>query len=153
MAIGDPSQAMIGYGSRFQIYSGLLGSPAADWTDLGEVYNITAPSSTVDMVDVTHMQSPGGRREFVPGLIDPGECSFEMNFIPGSDGDLILLAILDQEPSERVRNCRIVFPNDVMWTFQANLMTYEPSAPTDDKMTANVSFKVTGLVTRSVFTG
>lgn len=153
MAIGDPSGAMIGYGSRFQIYSGFGGSPQADWSDLGEVFNITAPSSNVDMVDVTHMQSPGARREFVPGLTDPGEASFEMNFIPNSDGDNIIAALLDESPSTRKRNCRIIFPNSVMWTFEALLMTYEPTAPTDDKMTANVSFKVTGVVTRSIYTG
>ena len=36
----------------------------------------------------------------------------------------------------------------VVHTFDANLMTYEPSVPTDDKMTATVTFRVTGVVTR-----
>lgn len=141
------SDALLGYGSIFQI--GSTDSPPT-YTSLGEVFNITPPSSTVDQVDVTHMSSPGRRREFIDGLIDPGECSFEMNYIPGSAADLALLDILDTPVDEsRTRSCRIIYPNGFQDTFNANLQTYEPNLPTDDKMTASVSFKVTGTVTRA----
>jgi hypothetical protein len=142
------SQAMIGYGSHFHIFQ-TADSPN-DWVDLGEVTNITPPSATTDMIDVTHMQSPDGRREFVPGLIDPGECSFEMNYIPGSVGDLLLLGLLDLPPSQRKRWCRIIYPNGVLHDFEALIQAYEPTIPTDDKMTASVTFKVTGAITRGV---
>jgi hypothetical protein len=141
------SEAMLGYGSHFQIES--QESPTV-FVDLGEVINITPPSSTVDQVDVTHMQSPGRRREFIDGLIDPGECSFDMNYIPGSDSDTLLLAILDTPVGEsRRRTCRIIYPNSVIDEFSANLMNYEPNLPTDDKATATVTFRVTGTVTRT----
>jgi hypothetical protein len=142
------SQAMIGYGSHFHIFQ-TEDSPN-DWVDIGEVSNITPPSATTDMIDVTHMQSPDGRREFVPGLIDPGECSFDMNYIPGSVGDLLLLALLDLAPSQRKRWCRIIYPNGVLHDFEALIQTYAPTIPTDDKMTATVTFKVTGGITRGV---
>jgi hypothetical protein len=136
---------MIGYGSHFQIETG---SPP-DFVDLGEVFDITPPSSEVDQVDVTHMQSPGRRREFIDGLIDPGECSFEMNYIPGSVADELLNEILDTPLGEsRRRTCRIIYPNSVTHTFSANLMNYEPTVPTDDKQTATVTFRVTGTVAR-----
>lgn len=139
------SDATLGYGSVFQIKD-----PDTDtFVDLGEVFNITPPSSTVDQVDVTHMQSPGRRREFIDGLIDPGECSFEINYIPGSDADALLLAIVNTPLGEsRTRECRIIYPNSVQDTFNANLQSYEPNVPTDDKMTATVTLKVTGEVDR-----
>lgn len=141
------TDAALGYGSRFEILWDDGGSPSPSYVSLGEVINITPPSSTVDQIDVTHMESPGRRREFIDGLIDPGECSFEMNYVPGSEGDQILLAILDIEPGEpRVQTCRIVYPNGIRHTFQANLQSYVPSIPTDDKMTATVSWRVTGTV-------
>lgn len=141
-----PSAAMLGYGSRFLIES--QDSPN-QFYDLGEVFNITPPSATVDQIDVTHMQSPDRRREFIDGLIDGGEVSFEMNYIPGSTADDTLNAILDTAVGlSRTRTCRIIYPNSVVHTFDANLMTYEPSVPTDDKMTATVTFRVTGVVTR-----
>ena len=150
------SQAMIGYGSRFQIlYGGSpVGTSPADWADLGEVSNITLPSANVDQIDVTHMQSPGRTREFIDGLIDAGDCSFDMNYVPGSEGDLILLEILAIPPGRsRTQSLRVVFPdqgggNEVR-AFSGNLKSYEPKAPTDDKMTATVSWKVTSLITRS----
>lgn len=140
-----PSGALLGYGSRFLIES--LDSPN-QFYDLGEVFNITPPSATVDQIDVTHMQSPDRRREFISGLIDGGEASFEMNYIPGSDADDRLNAILDAAPDERRRTCRIIYPNSIVHTFDAELTGYEPTVPTDDKMTATVTFKVTGAVTR-----
>lgn len=141
------SEAMLGHGSRFLMASG--SSPDL-YVDFGEVFNITPPSFTQDQIDVTHMQSENRIREFIDGLVDPGEASFEMNYIPGSDSDNVLLALL-QLPigTSRRRSCRIIYPNDFLDTFDANLQTYEPTVPTDDKMTATVTFKVTGQPVRA----
>lgn len=144
--VEQESEAMLGYGSRFLIET--EDSPDI-FVDLAEVFNITPPSAAVDQVDVTHMQSPDRRREFIDGLIDGGECSFEMNYIPGSTSDDRLNEILDTPVGEsRRKRCRIIYPNSIVHTFSGNLMTYEPTAPTDDKMTATVTFRVTGVVTR-----
>lgn len=143
------SAAMIGYGSIFEIANS--GSSPTDFISLGEVLSITPPSATVDQIDVTHMQSPLRRREFIDGLIDGGECSFELNYIPGSAGDTELNEILDLGVGvDRRRRCRITYPNDVRHTFTGSLQTYEPNVPVDDKMTATVTFKVSGVIDRDV---
>lgn len=131
------TQAAIGYGSLFSVST----DDGTTFVDIAEVNNITPPSSTFDMVDATHMQSPNGDREFIIGLSDPGEASFDMNFVPGSAADLKVQTI--KAARARVK-CRITFPNEVTWTFSGLLMTYEPAVPTDDKMTATVTFKVSG---------
>lgn len=136
------SDAMIGYGAKFAIGDGA--SPET-FDDLAEVISITPPSDTLDVVDVTHLQSPNRTREFLAGLRDPGECSFEMNFIPGSDADVAIQGVRDNggEPV----NCQITFPNNVTWTFAGILTGYDPAIPLEDKMTATVTFKVTGSYT------
>lgn len=140
--------ALLGYGAIFSIER--TDSPNV-FDELAEIFNITPPSSAIDMIDATHMQSPDRRREFISGLIDPGECSFEMNYIPGSTSDQLLLAILNLPAGiSRRRTCKIQYPNHVTDTFSGELMTYEPTLPHDDKMTATVTFKVTGVVTRGV---
>ncbi len=112
--------------------------------------SITPPSAQIDQIDVTHMQSPDRRREFIPGLIDSGECSFEMNYVPDSDGDNELNEILDLAVGlDRRRQCRITYPNGVTHTFTGSLQTYEPTIPVDDKMTATVTFKVSGSIVRT----
>lgn len=131
------SDAMIGYGSYFHISR----DGGSTWLPVAEVTSITPPSDTVDQVDVTHMQSPNRRREFVPGLSDPGSASLEMNFVPGSASDLLIQEI--RGTGEQVK-CRITFPSSVTWVFDGQIESYEPAIPNEDKMTATVSFKVSG---------
>ncbi|WP_447411788.1 phage tail tube protein, partial [Clostridium perfringens] len=73
-----------------------------NFVDVGEVTSITPPSDTDDMVDATHTQSPNRTREFIAGLTDPGECSFEMNFVPGSPSDILI-----QDAKGKRKICRI----------------------------------------------
>lgn len=131
------TQASIGYGSYFHISQDNGGT----WFEIAEVFDITPPSDTVDQVDVTHMQSANRRREFISGLSDPGSAAFEMNFVPGSASDLKIQEI--RGTGEQVL-CRITFPNGVTWQFTGQIESYEPAIPTEDKMTASVSFKVSG---------
>lgn len=139
------SNAQLGYGSVFQIQT--ENSPD-NYVDLAEIFNITPPSSTLDQIDVTHMTSPNRRREFISGLNDSGEASLEMNFVPGSTSDDRLFELINLPTGQsRRRNCRISFPNGVTWSFAAELTGYEPAVPVDDRMTATVTFKVTGDVT------
>jgi hypothetical protein len=144
------SVALLGYGSKFEISS--ANSPDA-YTEIAEITSITPPSAALDQIDVTHMQSPNRNREFISGLNDPGEASFDMNFVPGSASDDILFALLTLGVGvSRRRNLRITFPNTVRWTFSGELVGYEPAVPFDDKMTATVTFKVSGALLRDVVT-
>jgi predicted secreted protein len=141
------SNAILGFGSSFSIEN--ENSPN-EYTELDEILSIDPPTAAVDQIDVTHMQSPNRRREFISGLIDGGEVAFEMNYIPGSASDSRLNELLDLPVGvSRRRNCKIVFPNHVVHTFDAELTEYKPSVPFDDKMTASVTFKVTGEITRT----
>ena len=142
------SEAMLGYGSVFQVQT--ENSPDS-YVDFGEVTNITPPSADVDQVDVTHMQSPNRYREFIDGLIDAGECSFDINFVPGNATDDRIFELLGLPTgTSHARNCRISYPNGVTWSFSGTLVGYEPDVPTDDKMTATVTFKVTGSISRGI---
>jgi hypothetical protein len=134
------TDARIGYGTTFALGGLLLTDP---FVKIAEVYNVTPPSETIDTIDASHMESPDAVREFIPGMVDPGECSYEMNFVPGSPSETAIIA------ARRLRQAvfsRITFPNGVTWTFKAFVTGYEPVAPHDDKMTATVTFKVTGTV-------
>jgi len=139
------SGALLGYGSVFQIVSD--SSPDL-YVELAEIKSITPPSVDVDTVEVTHMQSPNRYREYISGLQDGGEASFEMNFIPGSTSDDRLFELLNLGVGvSRRRACRISYPNGVTWSFNAEVTGYEPDVPFDDAMTATVTLKVTGTIT------
>lgn len=141
------SQAMIAYGSKWSLET--VDSPnqsPPDWHEMGEVFNITPPNAQVDDVDVTHNQSPNRTREFIAGLNDPGEASFEINWVPGSATDTIINALKD---AGTVVSHKIDFPNGLYWEFTGYVKGFEPTMQTEDKMTATVTVKVSGAVTRS----
>jgi Lambda phage tail tube protein, TTP len=139
------ANALLGYGSVVEISTG--DSPDVLQT-MQEVTNITPPSATLDQIDVSHMQSPNRRREYISGMTDGGEFSFEMNFVPGAATDDFLFAILTTPVGvSRRRHLRLSFPNGVTWFFDGELTGYEMSMPFDDKMTATATFKVTGDLT------
>jgi hypothetical protein len=131
------TEASIGYGSKIEISQ----DGGSTWQPGGEVNDITPPSNSVDLVEATHTQSPNADKEYILGLNDPGECSFMLNFVPGSTADQMYQAV--KAARERVK-VRITYPNLVTWTFSGLLTAYKPSIPTADKMTATVTFKVSG---------
>lgn len=138
------TSAAIGYSSEFHIWDSTLGTPA--FVKISEVTSITPPNEQIDIIDVTHMDSPSNYREFIQGLTDPGECGFEMNFVPGSASEDLVLAV---KAGGVAVQCKVVFPNAATWTFAAFVTGYEPAVPVDDKMTATVTMKVTGSVVRA----
>jgi hypothetical protein len=140
------SNAIIGYGTLFAIGNGA--TPTEVFQTLAEVRDLTPPSDTLDVIETTHMTSPNRIKEFAAGLLDPGECSFTIHFLPGEADDDLIQALRGGAK----RNFRITFPAiganpRVTWTFRGFLVGYEPDVPTNEVMTAQVRIKVTGPYT------
>ena len=132
------SNAISGVGTVFQRWSGSV------WEKIAEVNSISGPSMTRDFIDVTSLDSTGGFREFITGFRDGGTVSLTMNFTRTSY-DKMLLDFEDDEP----HYYEIVLPDDVNTSFEfCGYVTELPlEIPTDDKITANVTIKVSGKVT------
>jgi predicted secreted protein len=136
--------ARIGHGALFQIRD-VAASPIA-YVTVGEVTSISLPNISRDAIDATHTESTGGIREFIPGLVDNGEVSIEMNFVHQSASDTLIRA---QFASSALSQCKILFdpsPEDGV-SFNAVLTGYEVSVPVADKVTATLTAKVSGAVT------
>lgn len=130
------SDGMIGKGTTF----GMETTAGNDtYTLLAEVFEITPPTETVDAIDFTHMASPNFTREFGPGLINPGEASLAMNFIPGNSADVALRGAMRE-----VRGCRVTFPNGATWTFDGFITSIGAETPMADKMVRRVTLQVSG---------
>ena len=139
------TDAIIGYGTTVEVQNG---ETTPGWEFIGEITNITPPNESVDQVDVTHMESPGRTREFIQGLIDPGEMSLDLNHVPGSATDDL---ILEWRTSGETRSMRITYPNNVTETFPAFVLGYAPSGvAVADALTATLTVKVAGAIVRGV---
>jgi len=127
------SKAFAGVGTVFN----RAGSPIA------EVNSITGPGMTRDFIDVTSLDSTGGYREFIAGFRDGGTVVLNMNFTIDTWG----LMKADFENDAPVAYS-IDLPDSDGTTISFNgLVTECPiTIPTDDKVTADVTIKVTGEV-------
>lgn len=132
------TDAAIGYGSDFRRSDGAA-TPV--YTTIGEVHTITPPSIGKDVVDATHMNSPDGYREFIPGLKDAGEASVELVFVPNAPEVAVMIADVE---SDAAHDYEILFPDATAWRFTALATGFEPGVPMDDKMTATFTLKLTG---------
>lgn len=132
------TDAAIGYGSQFAIGDG--GDPEV-FTPVAEVFEITPADLTADTVDATHMLSDGGWREFVPGLLNPGESQIQINYVPGGSEEETLIAFLT---SRATKNCKVTYPNNEEDVFAAFCIGFTRAIPLADKMTLTARFKLSG---------
>lgn len=137
------TQATIGYGTLLQRGDG--GSPEV-FSAIAEVISITPPQAVADDVEVTHLSSPNRTKEYIQGMIDAGEASISINWLPGDATHDELTGLLANQISGAVKNWRIVLPNALLtWQFPGYVKSFEPEEITaGDKLGASVTFKVTG---------
>ena len=136
------TDARIGYGTTVSMDDDL-----GALTALEEVIAIGLPNSQVEDVEATHMQSPSRRREYIAGLIEDGEGTFEFNLVPGSATDLLIQEALD---SGDARDYETVIPDGAFgqkFSGQWIVKGYERNVPIDDRMTATMTVRFTGAVT------
>src|SRR5687768_11465040 len=106
------TDARIGYGTTYEIFVG------GEFVEVAEVAEVTPGEATSERRDATHMKSPGRRREYIAGLIDSGEASFVINWLPGSDTDVMLRGL---QTSGETTDHRITFPNAITLTYEAQV--------------------------------
>lgn len=136
------TDASIGYGTIYEIWD-TTQSPDA-FVEIAEVFSVTPGASVADRIDATHMQSPNRRREYIAGLIDNGEASFEINWVPGNSSDVLIRGLMD---SGVTVEHRITFPGGARVTFDAAIIGFEKEIPVDDRMTATITVAVSGAET------
>lgn len=141
------TQAIIGYGTLLERGNG--DGPPETFTAIAEVAGINPPQGEADDVEVTHLMSPGRRKEFIQGLIDDGEASFSINWIPDAPTHDATTGLLANLNSGDVLTWRIRLPGDVLiWTFSGYVKSFEPDEITaGDPLKATVTLKVTGAST------
>ena len=117
--------------------------------DIAEAVNITGPSESVDSLDVTNHDSSNEFREFIAGLRDGGEVSFEANFKSSdSDGQI---ALHTDFQAGTARTCQITLPDSLGSVSGTAICTkYEFSFPHDGPARISCTIKYTGKPTLSI---
>lgn len=111
---------------------------------VAEVNSITGPNSTRNQIDVTSLDSTGGYKEFIGGFRDGGEVTLNMNFTKATYG------LMQNDFEDDALVAYLVTLSDASATtigFNGFVQNLGFAVPTDDKVTADVTIKVTGPVT------
>ena len=134
------SDAKAGVGTQFRRWNATTGA----WANIAEINTITGPSMTRDTIDVTSLDSTDGYREFIAGFRDAGTVVLSMNFTRDT-----YETMKDDFESDTLVNYEIVLPDDATTTLEfEGLVTELPlTTPPDDKITVDVTIKITGSVT------
>ena len=113
---------------------------------IAEITSITGPAISGNAVEVSHLNSPAAFKEYVGGMLDGGEVSLSLNFIPGdTNGQMGLLADLK---ARTLQDFVITWPVELAATatFSGIVTAFEVETPEDEKIGLSVTIKVSGEV-------
>lgn len=120
-------------------------NPAATWNTVGQIRgNLGPPSDNVQLIDVTTHDSTGARMEYVTGLIDSDEMSFELVLDPADTHHEYLRANVGSAVSFRIT---LTDTGAQTHSFSAIIMGFTPTGTHDGHLGANVTLKRTGATT------
>ncbi len=144
------SEAITGFGSEFH-----LANASGALTEIGELIALEPGSEEWGTTEATHFKSPGRRREYIKTLIESGQGSFQVNWLPGAATDQ-LISEAHQDAGQRA--FMIVVPADnegATWEISGfvNVLSRTPTIPLDDRMTCQVTLQFTGGRTEAAGAG
>lgn len=113
------------------------------FTTVAEISNLAGPKKNRSIIEVTHMESDGGYREYITSLVDAGEVTFDMNFTNVTSQQNLMGDFEDGTKS----NYRIDFITKAgvkSIPFAALVTKFEHSFQLEKQLMASVTLKVTG---------
>lgn len=139
------SNAVHGYGTSLQVADAV-----GVYTTVAEVKSIDGPQLDGNVVDVTNMDSSQGWREKIVTLMNAGQISFEVNYIPTGATHNATTGVLSLLKNRTKRNWKITYPDTgatVLGPFEAYVQSFRISAPLEGVLTGAVTLEVTGIPT------
>jgi predicted secreted protein len=137
------SNAISAFGTLLKIGDGAV---SENFTAVAELRTITGPKLSAEVIDVTVHNTPTPWRRFISGLLDGGEVTFEINFIPTDPTHSYQSGLLKDMTDRTRRNFQIVFPNSgaTTWLLPTIITGFEMSSDPGGVLMASVTLKVAG---------
>ena len=115
-------------------------------TTVGNITSISGPDQSRDAIDISTMDSTNKWREYIPGMIDAGEVSVDLNF----DGTTVS-TLLQAQLTQTAQTILITFSDSdtATWSASGFITSLGHAIPFDDKVSQTVGMKFTGAATFS----
>lgn len=138
------TQARLGYTTKLKL--GDNGSPSETFAEIGEITEGPDDSDSVELVEVTNHQSPGRRREYIGALIEGGELTITVNYIPSHATHNRATGL--QGLIGETRNFRLEEPGNTKGEeWPCVIMNVSRARPVQGAMTMSITLKKAGNVT------
>lgn len=124
------------------------GSPET-FATIAEVGDIDGPDMSLDTEDATSHDSVNGWSEFIGTILNGGEVSFPINFVPSDPTHDVTTGIQQDMVNRTLRNFRLVYPDPGAngYAFSALVTGFKPTSPVKGKLSADIKLKISGPVT------
>src|SRR5262245_23352406 len=109
------------------------------FVDIAEMGDLTPPALTRNPIETTTHNEEDDR--YIVGIRRHGEVSVNLNFVP-SDPTQDHLTGLQKKWFDGSRDIyRITYPDGSSWLFSGFVSNFEPDAPVDDRLSADVTIR------------
>jgi hypothetical protein len=121
------------------------GASSESFVTVPEARGISGPNLESPLVDATDQESGG--REFIQGLIDFGELSFEMMYLVTDTQQNL---VRSDHVNRTKQNYQLEFPDDpttpTLWQFECWVIAFGMAANLDNPLLVNVRLKLSGAI-------
>ena len=114
---------------------------------IAQLRDIAGPNLALGTEEVTPQDATAKFRQFIGTLVDGGEVTFMLNFIPTEDTQDAVGGLVKDLADATLRDFKIVFPDATEWLFSAYVGNFKPTAPVEGALTADVTLRTSGEMT------
>jgi predicted secreted protein len=135
------SQAVFGKGTLIKRSDSGVGAP---FSTVVEVKSIEGPTMSAAILDVTTHDTAGFWIEQLSGLLNPGNISFRVNFVPDHAMHNGQTGLIADFAARTKRDYALVFPNiaQTTWTFRCQVTGCPISAPVDNVLESSITLTI-----------
>ena len=125
------------------------GGAPETFASVAEVKDIKPFKLKAETKETTHHGSAGGWRTFQATLIEGGECTFKINFLPDDTTHNFSAGLAADLMNRQQRNYQIILPDTTTTGYQfASIVTqFDPDGPVEGLLETDITLKITGAVT------
>ena len=139
------SDAIASFGTYLKIGDG---ESTEGFTTIAELLDIDVPGMAMTTAEVTNQTSTAAFREFIGTLLDGGEVTFDVNYVPTAGTHDATTGVIADMVNKTLRNFELVFPGAVAtWSFAALIISFKPNMPVDGPLKASITLKISGQPT------
>lgn len=115
------------------------------FTTVGRIRNFNGPPLSQDQIDITDLGNTTGYAEYLPGLKDAGEPTYEITWDPADAQHAAMLSV-DFE-TQVLRNFQCFWANSgVKWAFSAYVAKFSPKGDPKTALTAALTLRISGAI-------